>query len=112
MLNSKSGVGKKLWQNATKPAIPSKARWQEGVSAKNTRPLAQSESARKKERNNPKQVADEIFPRDISFSDTIGFIEMPQISNLALMWLGTVPGDNRFHEPSIEILERVPWGAA
>jgi hypothetical protein len=30
----------------------------------------------------------------------------------ALMWLGTVPGDNWFHEPSIEILERVPWGTA
>jgi hypothetical protein len=77
-------------------------------------------------------------PGGASFSDMIGVIEMPQNQQLrfnktpkqkpmarpvyrprilselgcALMWLGTVPRDNRFHEPSIEILERVPWGTA
>ena len=30
----------------------------------------------------------------------------------ALTWLGTVPGDKWFHEPSIEILECVAWGTA
>jgi hypothetical protein len=28
------------------------------------------------------------------------------------MWFGTVPGNNRFHEPSIKILQRIAWSIA